>query len=174
MCLTCGYGEPLVNQDRKKPPRTHNRPGSQRECSGRPRVLDLGHTFLTDVLELDLKRPLSRIEARSTLQSLLAATPVLGIPTDDVDGTLRPLPDGGGTALIIFDSVPGGAGYVRLIREELAQLTDQARKIVGDCACALKASCYGCLRTYRNQAHHDELVRGEALRVLDALLAYAS
>lgn len=170
MCLTCGYGEPLVNQDRKKPPKTHHRPGSQRECGGRLRVLDLGHTFLTDVLELDLKRPLSRIEARSTLQSLLAATPLLGIPTDDVDGTLRPLPDGGGTALIVFDSVPGGAGYVRRIRDELAQLMDRARQIVGDCACALNASCYGCLRTYRNQTHHDELVRGEAFRVLDTLL----
>ena len=170
MCLTCGHGEPLVSQDRKKPPRTHNRPGSQRECSGRLRVLDLGHTYLTDVLELDLKQPLDRIEARSTLQSLLAATPVLGIPTDDVDGTLRPLPDGGGTALVIFDSVPGGAGYVRLIRDELALLMDRARTIVRDCACAPDASCYGCLRTYRNQTHHVELVRGEALGVLNTLL----
>ena len=171
MCLTCGHGEPLVNQDRKKPPSTHTRPGLSRECSGRLLVLDLGHAYLTDVLELDLKRPLSRVEARSTLQSLLAATPVLGIPTEDVDGTLRPLPGGAGTALIIFDAVPGGAGYVRLAREELRRLVERAKGVVDDCMCAKNASCYGCLRTYRNQAHHDELVRGEALETLNGLLS---
>lgn len=171
MCLSCGHGEPLVRQDRTRTPRAHNRPGSQLECGGPLRVLDLGHTYLTDVLELDLRRPMDRVESRSTLQSLLAATPVLGIPTDDVDGTLRPLPDGGGTALVIFDAVPGGAGYVRLIRDELARLLERATEVVDGCTCALNASCYGCLRTYRNQAHHDDLVRGEALRILDSLLA---
>ena len=174
MCLTCGHGEPLVGQDRKRPPSTHSRPGSQRECRGYLRVLDLGHSYLTDVLELDLKMALDDREARSTLQSLLAATPVLGIPTDDVDGTLRPLPDGGGTALIIFDSVPGGAGYVRRVRDELAQLVGHARQIVHGCECADNTSCYACLRTYRNQAHHEQLVRGESLKVLDALLARGS
>ncbi len=168
VCLTCGYGEPLVNQHQQKTPKTHHRPGSQRECSGRLRKLDLGHTFLTDVLELDLKTRLCPLKARSTLQSLLAATPTLGIPTDDVDGTLRPLPGDSGTALIIFDSVPGGAGYVRLIREELTKLMHQARRIVDECKCDRNTSCYGCLRTYRNQAHHDELVRGEAVEVLNA------
>ncbi len=168
MCLSCGHGEPLVNQDRTKAKRTHHRPGSQRECRGHLRTLDLGHTYLTDVLELDLKRSLSQIQARSTLQSLLAATPVLGIPTDDVDGTLRPLPDGGGIALIIFDAVPGGAGYVQRIHEELPRLINQARKIVDECTCASNASCYGCLRTYRNQAHHDTLIRCEAVEVLNA------
>lgn len=171
MCLQCGHGEPLVGQDRRKPPATHTRPGLSRECSGRLRVLDLGHAYLTDVLELDLKRPLSRVEARSTLQSLLAATPVLGIPTEDVDGTLRPLPEGVGTALIIFDAVPGGAGYVRFVRDELGRLFERARQLVDGCMCAKDASCYGCLRTYRNQAHHDDLVRGEALETLNSLLA---
>lgn len=171
MCLACGHGEPLVGQDRQRPPLTHTRPGLSRECSGQLRVLDLGHTYLTDVLELDLKRPLSRVEARSTLQSLLAATPVLGIPTEDVDGTLRPLPDGAGTALIIFDAVPGGAGYVRLVRDELGRLIDRAKEIVDACKCAKDVSCYGCLRSYRNQAHHEELVRGDALETLNGLLA---
>lgn len=36
--------------------------------------------------------------------------------------------------------------------------------------CAKDASCYGCLRTYRNQVHHDDLVRGEALETLNSLL----
>lgn len=174
VCLTCGHGEPLVGQGRRRPPTSHSRPGSQRECRGRLSVVDLGHSYLTDVLELDLKMPLNYREARSALQSLLSATPVLGIPSDDVDGTLRPLPDGGGTALIVFDSVPGGAGYVRLIREELEQVLAGAQKIVRGCECAEDASCYACLRTYRNQAHHDDLVRGDALRILDSLLAHES
>lgn len=76
------------------------------------------------------------------------------------------------SGLIIFDAVPGGAGYVRLIRDELIRLIEHARGIVDDCMCAMDASCYGCLRTYRNQAHHDELVRGEALETLNGLLAH--
>ena len=171
MCLQCGYGEPLINQHKKKTPTTHKRPGLQSDCKGTLRVLDLGHTYLTDVLELNLHTPLNLVEARSTLQSLLAATPVFGIPTEDVGGTLRPLPGGAGTALIIFDAVPGGAGYVHAIRDDLERLMERARKIVDECKCGEDSSCYGCLRTYRNQAYHEDLTRGDALRILNSLLA---
>ena len=40
---------------------------------------------------------------------------------------------------------------------------------VGSCDCGLETSCYGCLRTPRNERHHEDLSRGAALTVLTSL-----
>ena len=131
----------------------------------------LGHQYLTDVIELDLMTPMSDPQARSTLYALLAATPAIGVPTDDVDGVLGPTRSYDRKPMVIFDTVPGGAGHVKCVSENLQRLLEAAHRIVRDCGCAPNASCYGCIRTYRNQEFHDQLTRGEAESALGGLLA---
>jgi len=109
-------------------------------------------------------------QSESVLHALLAATPTLSIPTEEVDGLPGPARNGGERAMIIFDTVPGGAGNVKCMRENLEPLMREARRIVATCQCTPDTSCYGCLRTYRNQRLHERLSRGKALDGLNALL----
>ena len=165
VCLSCGYAEAASSGGGNGP--EHRRPSTQRECGGMLSHRHLGHQYLTDVVELHPAFSITEFQARSFLYALLAAMPVAGIPASDVDGVVRP---GAKPSLVVFDTVPGGAGHVRRVRESLPRLVEAARRVAQDCGCAVTTSCYGCLRTYNNQRFHDELVRGDALRVLDELL----
>ena len=40
----------------------------------------------------------------------------------------------------------------------------------GDCGCGDDASCYGCLRSYRNQFAHPDLKRGPTTQYLDRVI----
>ncbi|HEX5409849.1 MAG TPA: DEAD/DEAH box helicase [Gemmatimonadaceae bacterium] len=179
ICESCGYGEPAPppsvaggsargrrasRADEHENPRV---PG--RRCRGALQHRHLGHEFLTDTLELDLGRSMTDSEARSTLAALLAATRALDIDPDDVGGTLH-FAAAGIPTLVIYDAVPGGAGHARHLAERIDDLLLAALARVQACACGEETSCYNCLRTYRNQAWHDELVRGEAVRTLAATL----
>ena len=173
VCLSCGHTEPTIDQHKSKAKKTapHFRPGTHRECNGFLSVRHLGHDYLTDVVELDLMAQMDHIQAQSTLYALLAATPALGIPTEDVDGMLGPTRSYQHRPLIIFDRVPGGAGHVKCIRQNLERLLKAAYSIVSKCTCASSTSCYGCIRTYRNQYLHELLTRGEAKKVLGDILS---
>ena len=165
ICMSCGHGQPAVATGGKT--ETHVRPNTQRECNGFLSHRHLGHQYLTDVLELSLPFPTTPPEARSALYALLAAMPDVGIPVGDVDGTLRQGPNRS-SSLIVFDTVPGGAGHVRRVCDRLPVLITGALR-AATCDCEERASCYGCLRTYHNQRFHEELARGDALTVLNAL-----
>jgi ATP-dependent helicase YprA (DUF1998 family) len=104
------------------------------------------------------------------LAALLSAMPAIGIGQRDIDGVLYR--QSCGLSFVLFDAVPGGAGYAEdLARpERIEALLQAARDRVASCECGLDSSCYSCLRRYENQAHHDMLQRGKALRVLDQLV----
>ena len=169
-CQWCGRGEATGARKRGKPEHDDlRRPG--RKCAGGMYFAQLGHDYLTDVLEIQFEGP-HRSHYRdnamnSLLSALLAAVPVLGINRDDVDGTLNSSGLDTPQAMVIFDSVPGGAGYSRRIRKQLPQLFHAAHQVVSSCSCQETSSCYGCLRNYRNQFFHDELSRGDAKALLD-------
>ena len=188
VCMSCGHTETTVAAGNATVPDPHERPGTSRECTGLLRVRHLGHSFLTDVVELDLMSTVSRSQQRdrsldldgtahsavlSVLYAVLAATPALGIPPGDVNGVLGPANSASRAPLIVFDTVPGGAGHVKRIREELPKLFRAALRIADECLCASETSCYGCLRTYRNQEDHNQLSRGEAASALKTLLGAA-
>jgi hypothetical protein len=44
------------------------------------------------------------------------------------------------------------------------------KRVGGDCGCSESTSCYGCLRSYRNQFAHDKLQRGPVKQYLDEIL----
>ena len=83
---------------------------------------------------------------------------------------MSPLPAGtvpGESAVVLYDNVPGGAGLVaQLEREEVFAdvLSAATERVRGTCGC--DSSCYGCLRSYRNQFAHAQLDRRRALEIL--------
>ena len=175
ICLTCGYAEPAPKSPRKRrkssKPINHERPGIKRECSSILVNRHLGHQYLTDVIEIHLPIQMTTEEARSTLYALLAGTHGIGIARNDVDGTLRSTGAGKPPSIILFDTVPGGAGHARRIWDRFLDLIEAARSVTANCECGTDSSCYGCLRSYSNQPYHDKLIRGDARKVLSDLLA---
>jgi ATP-dependent helicase YprA (DUF1998 family) len=72
--------------------------------------------------------------------------------------------------LVIFDTVPGGAGHARRLGAHLRPLAEAALDRVSRCECGDDTSCYSCLRSYGNQLWHDQLSRGTAAAVLRSIL----
>lgn len=175
VCLKCGSGRvPSKSVKKRKtdyPDKSHKRPGlSEHECKSNLSTKVIGHQFRTDAIEVQLPGRVSYAMGESVLAALLAATQKLDIPHDDVRGTTRASGVGGsGRSLIIYDAVPGGAGYARALREALPALFDEAAKIVSGCSCGEETSCYGCLRSYSNQFIHERLSRHAAREVFSVL-----
>jgi ATP-dependent helicase YprA (DUF1998 family) len=88
---------------------------------------------------------------------------------DDIDGALYPKAHRQ-IALVLFDTVPGGAGGVLRIARAFPQVLATALRRVTRCDCGEEISCYGCLRNFRNQTVHDQLTRGAALNFLGRLV----
>jgi ATP-dependent helicase YprA (DUF1998 family) len=92
-----------------------------------------------------------------------AASDVLVIPARDIDGTFRSQTEPGLRGeLIIYDRVPGGAGYANRIREALPLILHETLRRVRECKnpqCDPLGSCYACLRTYGNQFQWENLHR---------------
>jgi ATP-dependent helicase YprA (DUF1998 family) len=163
LCGSCGAGF------RRRQSR-HKTPQGQ-DCRGTLEQISLGHEFVTDVLQLRFhKVPPDEIDVVPFAFSLAfaiveGAAEVLEVPSTDLSTTVThsiqsPLP-----SIILYDNVPGGAGLVaRLEREEVLGDCLQAalKRVEGACGCAPNTSCYGCLRSYRNQFAHQFLQRGPA------------
>ena len=88
----------------------------------------------------------------------------LEIARDDIDGTLDN--NAGGTQVVIFDTVPGGAGHAVRIAQSLEQVLSAGVRRLTACECGEETSCYACLRNYRNQSSHELLSRGAALELM--------
>lgn len=76
--------------------------------------------------------------------------------------------------LYLFDSVPGGTGYLRqLIRdpENMRDVFEQALKVVRACRCQNegKDGCYECLFAYRNSFDQDKTSRKQGQVLLSAI-----
>ncbi len=172
ICVGCGFGQPQISGF----PRQHTNPLSGRECRGRFENLSLAHTFQTDMLELALTgQCVSGLDAAiwwSILYAIIeGAANMLEIARDDIDGTLYRTP-AGNTSLMLYDTVPGGAGHVQRIAEHLASVLEAAFRRVADCECGPETSCYRCLRVFRNERLHEQLRRGAAADVLARLLGH--
>jgi ATP-dependent helicase YprA (DUF1998 family) len=106
---------------------------------------------------------------------LQGASEVLGIERDDIDGCLYPYGDRNlPPAIVLFDSIPGGAGHVRRIGDNLNEILKETYRFTASCpSCDENTSCYACLKTYDNQFCQNLLRRGSVFRFLDDLKAIA-
>ncbi|WP_236739162.1 DEAD/DEAH box helicase [[Phormidium ambiguum] IAM M-71] len=177
---------------------SHNHPITGRECSGSYSFTHLGHEFRSDLIKIQFDRltkpkPLfgevSHFGDEQTISSvsdnpnqsinglgfwhsltyaiLAAAAQVIDVPRTELDGLFRPLANGQ-AEIVIYDNVPGGAGYSRRIAVQFEEVLEKAYWIVASCSC--DTSCYDCLRTYSNQPFHNELNRHVVAQFLKPLV----
>ena len=183
-CTFCGYSEvdnkTFLNTKQKA---HENERGYKCENKSLMRF-SLGYRFITDVLQIRFQTPTlpadDRWRAYSVLQGLLRGfCSYYSIDDRDVSGCLQYYfnEETGcpAYAIILFDNAPGGAGYVRLLKDKnaLVSVLKRTYEIMSTCTCGGDegdTSCYSCLRSYYNQRYHDELKRSYVMDFLGQLL----
>jgi ATP-dependent helicase YprA (DUF1998 family) len=141
----------------------------------------LGTDFRTDIalFSLPLDSPFrvraGNDETASALRTICealakAACRVLQIESSEILAEYRPaLTDAGAngleTEVFIYDTLAGGAGFSPQLVGYGQELFDEALEILTDCPEGCDASCYRCLRSFRNKLDHRLLDRklGEQL-----------
>ena len=149
-------------------PKGRHQSPSDSECKGTLEQFSLGHELVTDVVRLQFPGLCSEWDAYSVAHAvLLGAAETLDVPDTDLNVTITGGDNPGESAIVLYDNVPGGAGLVaQLERESVfdAVLRNARERVRGSCGC--DSSCYGCLRSYRNQFAHSHLNRKQALKIL--------
>lgn len=134
----------------------------------------LHHEFKTDVAKISFSCDTSYKETMlSVMYALLNAFATeMSIERKDIKACLTYKQVNGVMThkIIIYDSVPGGAGHSRRLVEEnvLKQIIDRAYSLLNSCKC--EPSCYRCLRSYENQKIHELLDRQKAMTFLKKLI----
>lgn len=159
VCGRCGAGF------RKRVPR-HKTPQGQ-DCSGVLESVSLGHEFVTDVLRIqflaEIKEEPLWFTYSLSYALLEGAAEVLEVPSNDLNVTVTHSGQFTLLPIVLYDNVPGGAGLVARLQDEnifRACLVSALARVDGNCKCGEDTSCYGCLRSYRNQFAHERLKRG--------------
>ena len=164
ICPTCGRH--MTGRSR-----THKTPWESK-CTGILGRYSLGHELVTDVLRIQFPHLKDQWEAYSLAYAvLLGAAETLSLPSTDFNVTITAGSAKDKTAIVLYDNVPGGAGLVEQFEKEQdfrTMLNNAKERVSGGCGC--DQSCYGCLRSYRNQFAHPELDRCVALKHIDAVL----
>lgn len=142
-------------------------------CNGTRLYQDaLNHIYKTDVVVIDFQEYNSdEATMISVVYALLnAMSDVLGIDINDISGCLKGVYNQQKAAvdyaIVLFDTVAGGAGHVRRLLNEtvLENVIAAACYRMKGCSCDM--SCYNCLRSYYNQHWHEQLDRYKAYEFL--------
>jgi len=172
ICEKCGAGFKEFTPNHKD--------AFDKECFGKTGQYSLAHEIETDVLKLQfyevsdymISDPISF--AYSLGFSLLeGAAEVLEIPSTDLNITISQTESSLIPPIILYDNVPGGAGLVARLEEEeifISSIKAALERVSGNCGCGQDTSCYGCLRSYRNQYIHERLNRGPVLSYLNEIM----
>jgi hypothetical protein len=194
----CGYAQPIPESamkaqatvgsrkrrgSRQRQTIKHKNPRNGRNCPADNLMQRrLGHSFITDVLEIRLNGMLPMqhhlqpvLDEKSLWFTLLyalleGASRALNIRRDDLNGTIYYYQLGAPPALVLYDDVPGGAGHVRRINEALLDVFQAAFHHVNNCECGPETACHQCLWNFYNQPLHDKLARGLAVDFLQKVL----
>lgn len=160
ICDRCGRGVMEVEPSHKDP--------TGATCDGTFRTYRLGHELKTDIVRIEFSKFMDSWSAYSTAYSLLfGASKCLDVPDTDLNATITRVKNSDSSAIVLYDNVPGGAGLVEQLKVESTMvqvLTESLLRVSGYCGC--DQSCYGCLRTYRNQFAHAHLDRTKAKECL--------
>jgi ATP-dependent helicase YprA (DUF1998 family) len=190
LCERCGTQAPPARSRRgrkSQSPPGHDTPWGEKKCLGTSAQYHLGHAFSSDTLHLrfestpGLAIPSGRDLPfwRSLTYSLLEGSSLgLQIERRDLDGVVRPFPvamtqnpeENFSQEIVLFDNVPGGAGHVRRIADNLETVLRDALKVAQCAECEEETSCPNCLRNYDNQIYWEEMRRGPVARFLEAII----
>jgi len=185
ICKSCGYTtmvNPVFDKPKSKTkPAGHHKPWtSDQSCSNsRLDKRGLGYRYRTDVLELRLPEHLDNLGLHdhddhhalwlSVLYALVnGACQALDIDERDIGGCLY-YSQKSHPSLVLFDTAPGGAGFVHEIRDRFMEVMNKAINLLDCKSCGEDTSCIACLRSYFNQRDHNHLRRGLAKKYLSAL-----
>ncbi len=171
LCGTCGFNIDSSKKTPKCPKCGSTQP---------PLEVGLGHHVLTNTLVVRFSTdPKYEIRGKTLdfwhtlLQALLlGASRTLQIERRDLNGALFPFRSASGgwdRSLVLFDNVPGGAGYVEQIEKHFREVVEAALGLVRCAYCSEETSCTRCLRDYANERVHPYLKRGEVIAFLERL-----
>ncbi|MBI2806633.1 MAG: DEAD/DEAH box helicase [Planctomycetes bacterium] len=97
-----------------------------------------------------------------------AATRLLDMGTDDVQLLIVQKSDDK-LDLLIYDPMPGGSGLLEQMLARWQELIATAKELLAGCVQGCETACYSCLKTFRNQFHHEMLNRHKALELMERL-----
>ena len=171
VCLNCGAAQPQMGGRGGWPKRGYCK------CEHRTHINALGTSFVSDVLELriQLSNALAGefsdddwLSVRWAIAN--AATQVLEIPGSEIGITELEGSAVSERAILIYDSVPGGAGRAFQLKRLLREVLERAYELVNKDCCSEDSCCYSCLCNYYNQPVHARMTRGGARRILEKLM----
>lgn len=178
-CVRCGRIESeatftgTLNGEHPKP-----FPDENPNCPGglRSKIV-LGTDFITDIclFSINLGPAISLVPGAYTTNVALrtvcealskAASQILEIEQSDIMAEYRPaltISAGGRTGemveIFLYDTLPGGAGFSTQLVDKGPELFARALEIMQSCQEQCDASCYRCLRAFKNKFEHRMLDR---------------
>ena len=146
--------------------------------------LFLYREFNTEILRLLV--PATTMDSSSVRMESFVAAFMLGMKeyfgnVDHLRATVSevPVPDADYRKqyLVIYDSVPGGTGYLKQLMHEkdaLIAIFEKALHVMENCSCKddpQKDGCYHCLYAYRQSHQIGNISRTTAIRILKSILS---
>lgn len=146
--------------------------------------LFLYREFSTEILRLLV--PATTMDSSSVKMESFVAAFMLGMKeyfgnVDHLRATVSevPVPDADYRKqyLVIYDSVPGGTGYLKQLMNEknaLIDIFEKALHVMENCSCKddpQKDGCYHCLYAYRQSQQIGNISRSAAIRILKSILS---
>ncbi|MCD7789271.1 MAG: DUF1998 domain-containing protein [Bacteroides thetaiotaomicron] len=146
--------------------------------------LFLYREFTTEILRLLI--PATTMDSSSVKTESFVAAFMLGMKekfgnVDHLRATVSevPVPDADYRKqyLVIYDSVPGGTGYLKQLMQEenaLIDVFEKALAVMENCSCKddkSKDGCYHCLFAYRQSQQIGNISRAAAMRMLKFILS---
>ena len=146
----------------------------------------LGTDFITDIALFSLRvaAPLklkpgfypTDVALRTVSEALAkAACEMLEIEAGELMAEYRPALTAGGRTgveaeIFLYDTLPGGAGFARQVAGRGEALFDRALSLMKACPENCDASCYRCLRSFKNKFEHAFLDRQVGAELLEYLI----
>ena len=190
-CTKCGRIEasathsPELNGTHPKP---YPDDEDKRICDGinPTRHLVLGTDFITDIalFSLRVQPPMSlkpghtsTVVALRTVSEALAAAAckILELEPGELMAEFRPALTPAGTTgleaeVFLYDTLPGGAGFSTQLPASPLELLQAALDLLVNCEAHCDASCYRCLRSFKNKLEHSLLDRHVGAQLLRYLI----
>jgi ATP-dependent helicase YprA (DUF1998 family) len=189
-CVKCGRIEassdptPLLSAPHRKPYPDEKEPTC--EGNGTTRHIVLGTDFITDValFSMDVAEPMqlkpghhpTDVALRTVSEAIAkAGSQMLEIEPGELMAEYRPSltpegRDGLKAEIFLYDTLAGGAGFSSLLVTRGTELLQRALQLMKACPEDCDASCYRCLRSFKNKFEHILLDRHVGAELLEYLL----
>jgi ATP-dependent helicase YprA (DUF1998 family) len=189
-CVKCGRIEassdptPLLSAPHRKPYPDEKEPTC--EGAGTTRHIVLGTDFITDIalFSMDVVAPLrlkpghypTDVALRTVSEAVAkAGSQMLEIEPGELMAEYRPSltpegRDGLKAEIFLYDTLPGGAGFSSQLVDRGIELFERALQLMKTCPENCDASCYRCLRSFKNKFEHILLDRHVGAELLEYLL----